>query len=139
MEDSNHSSSLNQKVIKVGADEYHLLCAICGKVAVRFKVGVPPYSHNIALIISGIVHGSSVPLALSKPIFAWLDQGAIAQIHSYLQKVSVVFEDGIDAYCPQCDKIYCYDHYLLEEVWDEGFYDCTYGTCPAGHKRIIHD
>jgi len=47
--------------------------------------------------------------------------------------------EGIDAYCPECDRIYCWNHYKLEEEWDEGFYDCTYGECPKGHKRMIDD
>ncbi|MBI4280420.1 MAG: hypothetical protein HY660_18360 [Armatimonadetes bacterium] len=25
------------------------------------------------------------------------------------------------------------------EEWDAGFYDCSYGTCPNGHRRIIDD
>ena len=48
-------------------------------------------------------------------------------------------EDGIGAYCPRCDKAYCRFHYDLSEEWDQGFYDCTYGTCPEGHRRIVDD
>ena len=67
------------------------------------------------------------------------EQDKLAEIHSYLEKSSIIFEEGIDAYCPECNEIYCGAHYDTEEEWDEGFYDCTYGTCPEGHKRIIHD
>ena len=45
----------------------------------------------------------------------------------------------MDAYCPTCDRVYCRDHYQTEERYDEGFYDCTYGTCPQGHRRMIDD
>ena len=49
-----------------------------------------------------------------------------------------IFE-GLDAYCPECDEIYCYTHYNAQEFWDEGFYDYTKGTCPNGHVRDIDD
>jgi hypothetical protein len=47
--------------------------------------------------------------------------------------------EGIDAFCPECDAIYCHSHYRTQVVEDEGFYDCTYGTCPRGHRRMIDD
>jgi len=45
----------------------------------------------------------------------------------------------IDAFCPDCDKIYCRNHYNVTEEWDEGYYDCSYGICPKGHRRMIDD
>lgn len=47
--------------------------------------------------------------------------------------------DGLDFYCPDCDKIYYEDHYTLTPVWDGGFYDYTEGECPNKHKRILDD
>ena len=31
------------------------------------------------------------------------------QYHSY---------EGLDAYCPECDKIYCWEHYNATEEWE---------------------
>jgi hypothetical protein len=45
----------------------------------------------------------------------------------------------VDAYCPECDKIYCWEHYNAKEEYDGGFYDCTYGEYPKSHKRMIDD
>ena len=45
-------------------------------------------------------------------------------------------------YCPTCQRSYCYAHWQMEKQWDEnfpGWYDCTYGTCPRGHRRLIDD
>lgn len=45
-------------------------------------------------------------------------------------------------YCPECRAIYCYAHWRTEIQFDDdfpGWYDCTYGTCPAGHRRIVDD
>ncbi len=43
-------------------------------------------------------------------------------------------------YCYECGKVYCdncWGHQRME--FDEGFYDCTYATCPAGHEQVIDD
>jgi hypothetical protein len=72
----------------------------------------------------------------AKKIYAALEDENLAEFHSIMKED---LEDGTDAYCPNCDKIYCYEHYNPREEWDAGFYDCTYGTCPEGHERIIYD
>lgn len=127
------------RVIKVSETEYHLPCSVCGKIAVKFWIGLAQFSDKKALICSGIVHMASIDISDAQKIFIWLEQEQIAEIHSFLEKNTIVFEEGIDAYCPQCDKIYCIAHYSTREEWEDGFYDCTYGTCPNGHTRIIHD
>ncbi|HSU16718.1 hypothetical protein [Longimicrobium sp.] len=42
-------------------------------------------------------------------------------------------------FCPECDACYCRDHWRMEMDLDEGFFDCTWGTCPRGHRRMIED
>ena len=45
-------------------------------------------------------------------------------------------------YCPTCRRVYCYNHWLIIPEFDEdfpGWYDCSYGTCPQGHRRLIDD
>jgi hypothetical protein len=48
--------------------------------------------------------------------------------------------DFVAFQCRQCGRSYC------ERCWrigppqfDEGFYDCTTGTCPEGHAQIVDD
>jgi len=128
-----------KRVIKVSDDEYNLCCSICGKVATSFRIGNDQFTKKQALICTGLVHKAAIRLTAAEKIFTWLDQEDIAHIHSFLKDTTIVFEEGLDAYCPKCDKIYCEDHYTIREEWDEGFYDCTYGTCPENHTRMIHD
>lgn len=48
----------------------------------------------------------------------------------------------IPFYCPICKASYCYKHWNVLEVFDsdfDGWYDCSYGTCPKGHKRLVDD
>jgi predicted RNA-binding Zn-ribbon protein involved in translation (DUF1610 family) len=42
-------------------------------------------------------------------------------------------------YCPDCELNYCGADWHAEVLWDEGFYDCTMGTCPHGHRHLLDD
>lgn len=45
-------------------------------------------------------------------------------------------------YCPECDRSYCADHWHFDVRYDDdfpGWYDCTYGICPAGHRHLVDD
>lgn len=45
-------------------------------------------------------------------------------------------------YCPDCEAIYCVQHWITEIRFDEddpGWYDATYGTCPNGHRHLLDD
>ncbi len=121
-----------ETIVKVDEDAYTLSCAVCGKVAVVI------IHRTKQFVYSGIVIETVLDSSLAKEVFRLLDSKDLKGIHSYLRG-DIQLEEGMDAYCPKCNKIYCSAHYRTEEEWDEGFYDCTYGTCPEGHRRIIHD
>lgn len=125
-------------VIKVSEKEYHLPCRVCGEIAVIFKEGVSQWSHKTGLIFSGITCSYNLgPKPVAK-VFGWLKKDQIAKVHQFMIKEKLR-DEGIDAFCPDCDKIYCRGHYRVEEEWDEGFYDDSWGTCPQGHRRLIDD
>jgi hypothetical protein len=42
-------------------------------------------------------------------------------------------------YCPDCDLNYCRADWETFPVFDEGFYDCTIGICPSGHRHTVGD
>jgi hypothetical protein len=127
-----------QRVIKYDDDEYHLPCAFCGKVEAGFRIAVSKRDGKKYLYYIGITTTASFDSKDAKKVFSLLEEDNIAAVHDFAHS-SAALEEGIDAYCPKCDKIYCYNHYNVSEKWDEGFYDCHYGTCPLGHKRIIND
>ncbi len=124
-------------IIRVSDEEYHLPCSVCGKVSVKIRIGMPVYSKNQSIVFDGITHSTGYPLEYAKEVFAYLASGNLKTLHQ-LFKDHLVYE-GIDAYCPECDKIYCREHYNAVENYDDGFYDDTDGTCPLGHKRMIDD
>lgn len=128
----------SQRVIKVSDREYRLPCSVCGEIAVVFKTGIPKFAERKNLIYTGITHKTG-NIGNAERIFEWLEEGRISEVHFHVMEY-VTMEEGIDAYCPDCDKIYCWAHYNPREEWeDDWWYDCTYGTCPEGHRRIIHD
>jgi hypothetical protein len=130
------------RVIQRGESDYELPCSICGECAVSFKMGRDS-SGKPCLIYNGIALRTSIsdddaPVVLGLLQQDSLQQNCLPQLHQRL-KMDPFLEQGIDAYCPQCDRIFCRVHYNLSEEWDEGFYDCTWGTCPDGHRRIVDD
>jgi len=42
-------------------------------------------------------------------------------------------------WCPQCRASYCSRCISTLTRYDDGFYDCTDGTCPKGHTRTLWD
>ena len=42
-------------------------------------------------------------------------------------------------YCPECDLNYCRANWHTFPIFDEGFYDCTIGICPSGHRHTVDD
>jgi hypothetical protein len=48
-------------------------------------------------------------------------------------------EEYVTLYCPRCDCFYCKEHWNIRILLDDGFYDATYGECPAGHERRMDD
>jgi hypothetical protein len=126
------------RVIKKSDEEYALPCSVCGKIAVA--VHPPGETEKIlkGVICSGITRSLGLKIDDQPKILGWLAHGDLASLHSYMDKDEDI-DGGLDAYCPQCDRIYCYIHYNVRREWDEGFYDCSHGTCPQGHTRLIDD
>jgi hypothetical protein len=127
---------MTKRVIDKGNDVFELLCGECGKVSMTFNVGV--FYGKEGYIYSGVTHECALPMKIMPKIIELLSQDKIAELHEYVQHW-VPMEEGLDGYCPECDKVYCGDHISTKMEFDDGFYDCTYGTCPKGHKRIIDD
>jgi hypothetical protein len=124
-------------IIQINNEEFHILCALCGDPAVIIKIGKKWYTQGTAIIYEGITKSTSLHINTAPEILALLKQKKVKELHKFLIQ-NLAFE-GMDAYCPECDKVYCRNHYVTEEEWDDGFYDCTYGTCQNGHRRMIDD
>ena len=126
-----------ERVIKVSDLEYHLPCSVCSKIAVKFKIGYGRLDEKESLVFRGITLETSLRVDLANKLFKILEDNDLLGIHNFMKNYHS--PEGVDAYCPECDKLYCWEHYNAKEEYDDGFYDCTYGECPKGHKRMIDD
>jgi hypothetical protein len=127
----------SQTVLELSETMYQLPCSVCGRIAAEFKIGYGRFDNEESLVFRGITHGSSLKKNLSPILFEILKAKNLSGVHEFMKQYHCY--EGLDAYCPECDKIYCWEHYNAVEEWEEGFYDCTYGICPEGHKRMIDD
>jgi hypothetical protein len=130
---------LKRRIIRKDKEEFHILCDVCSKTAIVFKMGL--FLDKRGFVYTGITHETTLDESQMPRVFEFLTNDDLAGLHKFLNKETNMYE-GLDAYCPECDKAYCSDHMRTEVVMDEddpGFYDCTYGTCPAGHRRMIDD
>jgi hypothetical protein len=127
---------MSGRVVDKGDDEFLLKCEVCGKVSMTFKKG--KFYGKDGYIFTGITHQCALSLEDIPKIRDFLRKDSIKGLHKFV-KAYVTMEDGLDGYCPECDKVYCTDHVRKQVEWDDGFYDCTYGVCPQGHRRIIDD
>ena len=125
------------RIIKVSDSEYHLPCSVCGKISVEYKIGFGRFDEQESLVYSGITHSRSLRKDLANELFKILENENLLRVHQFMQKNHSI--EGLDAYCPKCDKIYCWEDYNAREEYDDGFYDCTMGECPIGHRRMIDD
>lgn len=128
----------SERVRRVSDTEFALPCAACGEVAIRWKRGRSDWAKEEGLVYAGLIVGMHHELRHLAPLFDLLAEGKLAAADLYARD-NLGMSEGMDGYCPGCDRAYCRRHYATEVRFDDGFYDCTYATCPAGHRRMIDD
>jgi len=114
-------------------------CVLCNKLAGTVELlpaGHPDgLSKNQATIFLRDFIGTEkvlVSAAGSPAVQAALDQADAAALYE---------ADHLWApfYCPTCKCVYCLEHWVVIPQYDEGYFDCSYGTCPEGHRRMTED
>ncbi|HEY9777006.1 MAG TPA: hypothetical protein V6C81_24790 [Planktothrix sp.] len=120
-----------------------LTCSMCGNEdCVSFCVVAADSAHPFYSLTNaagtGILvvnHGESM-LRLNAPRF---DSARVA-IRNQDSGVLLKMLDTPYPYCESCSLPYCEHHWGAPDVvFDEGYYDCTYATCPKGHRIMIDD
>lgn len=113
-------------------------CAECGHPAGRVEFRQPSADLGIGSATGpGVVVTSLLgrTTALVEPekadeVAAAVAAGDVAALYGF---------EFAPFWCNRCAKSYCSRHWVTEVVMDEGFYDCTYGTCPIEHRSMIGD
>ena len=133
---------------RTGAAAASFRCGACGEVAavvravpadVPTDMGPPlgPQAHHRDGIVVDYFGGT-----------AWIaaGPGAYAAVCAVLDgeepdpaELRRIAWEMAPFYCPECERAYCHADWSTYVVFDEGFYDCTRGTCPAGHQHMVDD
>jgi predicted RNA-binding Zn-ribbon protein involved in translation (DUF1610 family) len=133
---------------RVGEGAASFRCAACGEVAAAVKA-VPadvPVDMGPPLGSQSPQRNGLVVDYFCGTVWMAAGPGTYAAVHAILnaEQPDPAALRRIDwelapFYCPECELTYCradWDTYVL---YDEGFYDCTMGTCPAGHRHMVDD
>ena len=106
-----------------------LACDACGKPAMTFgtsKKGVLCSTlspvNTVALVDSGSATGLVEAIAA---------RNASMVVHLLNTR------DGCHVYCPECDRVYCKEHYAIDAKWSGSWHEATEATCPLGHWREV--
>ncbi|MFW9920722.1 MAG: hypothetical protein ACFFED_14050, partial [Candidatus Thorarchaeota archaeon] len=110
-----------EKIIRTeGPREFYLVCSICGATCVTINGNPDQTGSTDRIIYKGITTGTTLDMNRNEHIFDMLKREALKELHEYLQE-NTFLEDGIDAYCPKCDTVYCGIHMDTQVVYDDGF------------------
>jgi hypothetical protein len=135
-----------------GRREASFICGECGAVAAYVVLlapgetdprldpeppGVPPGVGSIQRDETRLSISAAMGVTVS-PV------KAVTEVARALERADAAALSDIDPeyasfWCPRCEKSYCHEHWVLETVFDDGFYDLTDGTCPSGHRRKVDD
>ncbi len=114
-------------------------CSLCGKTA--GVVELLPRGHaqgldkdSDTISIRGFIGHERVVVSEAgvEKLRAILERGDAAKLYEF---------EGLWApfWCPTCAAVYCVEHWTVVPQYDEGFFDCSHGFCPEGHRRLIED
>jgi hypothetical protein len=119
-------------------------CALCGKVAATLAL-LPKNSQHTDVLQAGVATlvlsdfigktSEQVSEQIESALRAALEEKCAVKLYK-LNRLWAPF------YCPECAAAYCINHWAVETRYNDefpGFYDCSYGTCPKGHRRMIDD
>jgi hypothetical protein len=101
--------ALRPPALLIPVDEgYGIACAACGERAVTFQVKGGAVEFNSISTVhptTRLAHGGTPAV------------------------------QDCDAWCPECARVYCREHYSVEAEWSGSWHTASFATCPLGHVR----
>jgi hypothetical protein len=108
---------------------YAFTCAACGENAVTFELETDGVKGDS---ISEVNHIEFWSGERGQRLAALLEAGDARAVIDYLTSP----EGGrLAAYCSECGRVYCREHYTVSAEWSGTWYTAGYATCPLGHER----
>lgn len=127
----------------VKLESFTMPCALCGaEDCASFCVVDFESRHPFYVLSEGPGTGSLVVNHGETLVKLGSEQLRIVRAAIAKQDPKPILEliDTVDTYCHRCLLAFCSEHWTdFEPVFDDGFYDCTYATCPKGHRIMIDD
>ena len=117
------------------AAEASFLCSACNKEAGHIRLLGDPSSAEIRRESFSSALTSVVPPEHFDKVRTAIANRDVRALHSLDLEYAPFF-------CPQCDAIYCGDHWEKWDVFDEDephWHDSIRGRCPKGHERMLED
>ena len=117
-------------------------CDRCGNVAAEFVVYPAEFEGAPAMIQGDRIERTGFMGTVTQPgsyeaLCARLDAVATGD---FVRLRREWHPDWVGFHCRECDRVYCQQCWRIgPPQFDEGFYDCTSATCPAGHEQIVDD
>jgi len=116
-------------------------CSICEALATHVELFV---SSSIEEGRSGEPGGFLRAMGFIGEIEMVVSAEKIDELQGYMRRKSAqemheIYIKYAPCFCLQCERAYCKDHWVMSLEFDDGFYDCTRGSCPAGHEQLLDD
>ena len=124
-------------ILKRSPQIWCLTCAVCGGEAVTFsrtRIGPDAPEQLVVSSVSPVTVFRPVSGPRMLDLIKLLEAGDAASLLKHMKETQAA---GCDAYCQQCDRVYCKEHTAIEAQWTGSWHDATWATCALGHEREI--
>jgi hypothetical protein len=111
------------------ANAYFFGCSICNKPVIKIDI------QNQIIMIESILKRFSILVSDIDKIKNIIRKKEFKKIDKILESKGY---DGLDFYCPQCDKIFCLRHYEFFQIYAyDGQEEYIIARCPNNHEKIV--
>jgi hypothetical protein len=111
------------------ANAYFFGCSICNKPVINIEI------QNQIIIIGSILKRFGILVSDIDKIKNIIRKKEFNKIDRILESKGY---DGLDFYCPQCNKIFCPQHYKLIQIYAyDGQKEHVIARCPNNHEKIV--
>jgi hypothetical protein len=131
------SAPADDAIVVRSPDTFAVPCAICGADAItlaRTRVSAAVQEQLVITSLSPVTVFRPVSGARMNDLIALLEAGSASAVVRHLRETH---PGGCDAWCVDCDRVFCKDHYAIEAQWTGSWHEATYATCALGHVHTI--
>lgn len=130
-------SALPRGSVRRTGGGFALPCSVCDADAVTLTLSRAGPAAREQLVVSSL-SPVTVFRSLAGPrmadLLALLEAGDVAAV---VQHLNATQPGGCDAYCPECQRVYCKTHYSIEAQWTGSWHEATFATCALGHEHMV--